>query len=119
MSSSIDDDSFFVLMMTNCWSLNQSQDPYANLQKGWSAQNPAKPGKVMEEKTPLFHEDKPVQRSGQVSSKNPLSTTSHYYKPSYNASKDNLTSQVMHGGPPKNSEVVQNYQAAIREQIDY
>lgn len=36
VSSSIDDDDYFVLMMNNSWSLKGNADPYKKYEKGWS-----------------------------------------------------------------------------------
>lgn len=106
-------------MINNCWNLKGDTDHYKKFEKGWSAENPAKPGKVMQDKTPLFHEDKPVRRSGVASEANPLVTTASYYSQSFNAARSNTTAQAMHGGPPQQSKVMQNYQAAIKEQMDF
>lgn len=59
-----------------------------------------------------------MQRSGQMSSANPLATTAQYYKPQYNAAVGNTTTQYMHNGPPKESKVVKSYKEEVRSALD-
>lgn len=37
ISSSIDDDDYFVLVMNNSWNLNGDANPYKKFDKGWAA----------------------------------------------------------------------------------
>jgi hypothetical protein len=52
ISSSIDDDDYFVLVMNNSWNLKGDANTYKKFDKGWSADKTVGPSK----KVPLFHE---------------------------------------------------------------
>lgn len=117
ISSSIDDDDYFVVVLNNSWNINGNADPYKKFERGWIADD-AQPAAINKDKTPLFGSNKPVQRSGQMSSANPLTTTAQYYKPQYNAAVGNTTTQYMHNGPPKESKVVKSYKEEVRSALD-
>jgi len=110
VSSSIDDDEYFELMMNNSWNLKGNADPYAKYQKGWAPEQTVKP--VQQDNEPL-HKQEPIQRSGLCSSQNPLTTTAGYYKPVFSAALNNTTNVVMHSGPPVKSKVVDSYQKEV------
>ena len=67
ISSSIDNDDYFALMMNNSWNIKGDASPYQKYEKGWANED-AKPKQSAE----LRHKAQVVQRSGAMSSDNPL-----------------------------------------------
>jgi len=49
ISSSIDHDDYFVLIMNNSWNLKGDADPYKKFESGWSIED-KKPAKIIKEK---------------------------------------------------------------------
>lgn len=87
ISSSIDNDDYFTLMMNNSWNLRGDASPYQKYEKGWANDEAKKPAQPREKPTPL-HPEQPVQRSGMISNDNPLmGATSKYYKEKVTASR--------------------------------
>jgi hypothetical protein len=81
ISASIDDDQYFQLMMNNSWNLKGDANTYKKFAKAEVMDHTTKP------KQDSRYPKTPIQRSGQMSTANPLVQTSHYYKPAENASK--------------------------------
>jgi len=73
--------------MNNSWNLKGDSNPYKKFDQAWS-QDETKPA-IAKEKTPLFNNSKPIQRSGVTSEANSLVTTSNYYKPADSAARGN------------------------------
>ena len=102
ISSSIDNDDYFALMMNNSWNIKGDASPYQKYEKGWANED-AKPKQSAE----LRHKAQVVQRSGAMSSDNPLSTTNKFYKNTTSASRTNATSGAMFSGGPTNQQSIQ------------
>ena len=71
ISSSIDNDDYFALMMNNSWNIKGDANTYKKYEKGWANED-AKPKAAAPE---FRHKANPVQRSGAMSNDNPLVTT--------------------------------------------
>ena len=76
ISVSIDNDDYFSLMMNNSWNLKGDSNPYKKFEKGW-ANEEAENSK----KQPVEWRQPPqqVQRTGGMSSDNPLNRQQRYY----------------------------------------
>lgn len=77
ISSSIDNDDYFALMMNNSWNLKGDASPYQKYEKGWANEDASKPAsapptQMGKSRAPV----QAVQRSGQISGDNPLITKS-------------------------------------------
>jgi len=104
---SIDDDDYFALMMNNSWNLRGDASPYKKYEKGWAneeATNSTNTRPKVEFKTA----PQKVQRSGQMSNGNPLSTTAAYYNESTSAARGRgATGSKMFEGPNPQREAKQ------------
>lgn len=99
ISSSIDNDDYFALMMNNSWNIKGDAQTYQKYDKGWKDEEKPKP---VSRQPPVI-----VQRSGQSSRDNPLVNTHDYYKPSNNASRGSHSTAMYEAPPMKQEEKIQ------------
>jgi Ca2+-binding EF-hand superfamily protein len=88
IAASIDNDEYFALMMNNAWNL----DGKKVTKKGWATASPQKANKKVGEAHQGYDKSRGadnmvVQRSGMVSSDNPLSGTKQMYSNNYGANR--------------------------------
>lgn len=98
ISSSIDDDSYFELVINNAWNVKGDAATYKTYEKAW----------VNEDKPVEFrtaHAPRAVQRSGMQSRDNPLFHTQNYYGDKMTASRGNASS-AMYNDPAKVMETI-------------
>lgn len=85
ISSSIDNDDYFALMMNNSWNLRGDASPYKKFEKGWTNNDVAETKKSQTSafrSEDLRHPQSRIQRTGQTSNQNPLAdNTTKFYKP--------------------------------------
>lgn len=77
ISCSVDNDDYFALIINNSWNIKGDAPTYQKYEKGWA--NEDAEAAQNQEYTPM-HPPVRVQRSGQMSSDNPLAQTTKYYK---------------------------------------
>jgi len=107
ISVSIDDDDYFALMMNNSWNLRGDASPYKKYEKGW-ANEEATNFTNTRPKVEFRTAPQKVQRSGQMSNGNPLSTTAAYYNESTSAARGRgATGSKMFEGPNPQREAKQ------------
>lgn len=90
ISASLDNDEYFALMMNNSWNLSGDSSAYKKYDKSWANQSPEKANAFAGTphqgyQTGTTAVKMVVQRSGMVSSENPLSTTTRYYSNGFDA----------------------------------
>lgn len=98
ISSSIDDDDYFELVINNAWNIKGDAATYKTYERGW----------VNEDKPVEFrtaHAPRAVQRSGMQSKDNPLFHTKGYYGDKMSASRGNA-SGAMYNDPVKVMETI-------------
>ena len=94
ISVSIDNDEYFSLMMNNSWNLKGDSNPYKKFEKGW-ANEEATNAKPVEWRQP----QQPVQRTGGMSTDNPLNRQQRYYDKQKNTTATRSSMQTsMHQG---------------------
>jgi hypothetical protein len=86
----LDNDEYFGLMMNNSWNLSGDSNTYKKVEKGWTNNSPEKKNAFVGQphqgyKAGADPTKMVVQRTGMVSSENPLSTTTRYYSNGYEA----------------------------------
>lgn len=84
ISASIDNDEYFAIMMNNSWNLSGDANTYKKQEKGWANQSPVRNNAFVGQPHQGYKQGQDTtnmvaQRSGMVSSDNPLSTTTRYY----------------------------------------
>jgi hypothetical protein len=84
VSASLDNDEYFALMMNNSWNLSGDSNTYKKQEKGWTNASPEKKNAFAGQPHSGYKQGADAvkmvqQRSGMVSSDNPLSTTTRYY----------------------------------------
>lgn len=96
ISSSIDNDQYFNLMMNNSWNLKGDSAPYQKYQKAWANEGAKAPAKAPPKKLGAARaEVQQVQRSGVMSRDNPLCTDSQaYYQATASASLGSKTNMI-------------------------
>lgn len=98
ISSSIDNDQYFELMINNAWNVKGDAATYKTYDKAW----------VSDDKPVEFrgtHAPRAVQRSGMQSRDNPLFHTQDYYGDKMTASRGNVSS-AMYNNPSKIMETI-------------
>ena len=90
ISASLDNDEYFALMMNSSWNLSGDANSYKKQEKGWANASPDKANAYVGTPHQGYQTGSNptkfvVQRSGMVSSENPLSTTTRYYSNNYDA----------------------------------
>lgn len=94
-------------MMNNSWNLSGDSNTYKKYEKGWANQSPEKKNQYAGEVHRGYEKGKDavkmvVQKTGMVSSENPLSTSSRYYNNPYEAkrSQPSLANEKRNWGEP-------------------
>lgn len=98
ISSSVDNDDYFELIMNNAWNIKGDAATYQTYEKAW----------VSDDKPVQFrgvHAPRAVQRSGMQSKDNPLYHTQNYYGDKMTASRGNV-SGAMYNNPLKIMETI-------------
>lgn len=98
ISSSIDDDEYFELVINNAWNVKGDAATYKTYEKAWVSDD-----KPVEFRT--AHAPRTVQRSGMQSKDNPLFHTKDYYGDKMTASRGNA-SGAMYNDPLKVMETI-------------
>lgn len=98
ISSSIDNDEYFELVINNAWNAKGDAATYKAYEKGWAMED-----KPVEFRT--AHAPRTVQRSGMQSKDNPLFHTQGYYGEKMTASRGNA-SGAMYNDPVKVMETI-------------
>ena len=92
ISSSIDNDEYFALIMNNAWNLSGDAPTYKKHQKAWGDQSPDRKNAYVGEPHTGYQQGKNSvkmvsQRMGMVSLDNPLSNTTRYYANTYHSKR--------------------------------
>lgn len=95
ISSSIDNEDYFALMMNNSWNLKGDASPYTKYEKGWANED-AKTNAPARPKVQYRVPQGKVQRSGQMSNGNPLATTAGHYNETTTAIRKSAAGPAMY-----------------------
>jgi hypothetical protein len=108
ISASLDNDEYFALMMNNSWNLSGDSSTYKKFDKGWANASPEKKNQLAGEMHKGYSQGQDtnkmvVQKSGMMSSSNPLSTTTRYYNNPYEAKRTapSVANQARVNGEPE------------------
>lgn len=92
VSASLDNDQYFELMMNNSWNLSGNSSTYNKYEKGWTNASPDKANAFAGQPHSGYQAGANAvkmvqQRSGMVSSDNPLSNTTRYYQNNFDSKR--------------------------------